>query len=69
MDTARVRNDPRSTSIVDAFEIIFSSIFFETHRCTTGDKTYPNQAKKPTAWLARFPLKENLEETCFRSEF
>jgi hypothetical protein len=49
MDTARVRNDPRSTSIVDAFEIYFSAIFFETHRCETGDNTYPNQPKKPRA--------------------
>jgi hypothetical protein len=69
METARVRNDPRSTSIVDAFEIYFFIIFFQTHRCETGDKTYPNQAKKLRAWLAHFPLKANREETCLRSEF
>ena len=55
MDTARVRNDPRSTSIVDAFKIIIFIDFFETHRCETGENI-PESGEETDSMVGAFPI-------------
>jgi len=55
MDTARVRNDPRSTSIVDAFEKHFIEFFRDTS-LKDGRQNIPESGEETDSMVGAFPL-------------